>query len=350
MQNTKSLFGVPLRDSFVDFQHVESDLVEAGVDYPEPLVTIGIPTYKRSDLLFEAVQSVLAQHFDRPVEIVVVDNDPSSKCVVELVARLPELKRRNFRYFVNRENIGGYPNWNRCISLGRGQWISVLNDDDILFSNYLELMFSVLDRNPKIDGITSRKKYFQSSARKSRDVVSAQSNFFIRLWDRIEHELVYRGRASRTVKAREFFWGAVLGNGGGFMFRKETALQIGGYYPEDEPSADFWFYARFAKLACLHEHRDIAAAIRKGDTNGSLSSFMEQLAFGYRLQHAMTGREVPRWWRSFLPYMVEHYRGDFKREWDVHLSAAEVEKRLKIRLKSSNMKLLNFVKRSARLF
>jgi GT2 family glycosyltransferase len=89
---------------------------------------------------------------------VIVDNDPESQCAELLLNRFPELRERNFRYIVNRENIGAWGNFNRCIQMARGQWLTFLQDDDLLDSNYLQLMFASIDEDPSIDGIVCRKR------------------------------------------------------------------------------------------------------------------------------------------------------------------------------------------------
>lgn len=107
------------RNALVDFDHVASDLTARGADRQPPLVTIAIPTFGRATLLDEAVRSALSQNFNRPYEILVVDNDPHSQGAAALLQQVGELAERNFRYCVNRENIGMLANWNRCIQLGR---------------------------------------------------------------------------------------------------------------------------------------------------------------------------------------------------------------------------------------
>ena len=147
-----------IRNALNDFDHFPSELVMEGADREHPLVSIVIPTFRRPSLLIEAVQSALAQRFDHPYEIVVIDNDPETKDVDRLLECFPELKERSFRYFVNRENIGMFGNWNRSILLARGEWMTILNDDDLLDDNYLAIIFSVLDRNVAIDGLATQKR------------------------------------------------------------------------------------------------------------------------------------------------------------------------------------------------
>jgi glycosyltransferase involved in cell wall biosynthesis len=315
------LTALGLRDALKEFDHVASDLVLEGDNSTPPLVTIAIPTFRRFNVLVEAVQSCLAQQFDRPIEIIVVDNDPASRGAEDLAKRLPELKNRNFRYFVNRENIGMFGNFNRCIQRARGQWMTILNDDDLLDHDYLSLMFTVLDKSPRVDGIVCPKRGFTESC---PEVVPISRHH--QLLKGVMLEMFFLGRSSRRLKARKFFWSSMAGNIVGFMFRREKAVAIGGFYSEDYPS-DTWFYARFAKLFHLRQHRKVAAGLRAADNESAkpetLKAFMRN---GLDRQRALIDSgDVPKWWRRFSPLILAHDRVEFDRVWGVDIPRAEVE-------------------------
>lgn len=344
---------LPFRNAFADHDHVASNLVAHGRDAETPHVTIAITTFKRYDLIVESMQSALAQDFDRPFEIIVLDNDPDSPGAALLLENLPELATRNFRYFVNAENMGVFGNFNRCIKVARGAWLTILNDDDLLDPDFLQTMFQTLDADASIDGIVSLKRIFTDGEQRigpasqkpashkpmSRSVLlelltsaSGRSALLGRLHQRARLEWNCRGGASRRIPARIFFWGAVVGNGSGFLFRPSKALEIGGFYPEEYPSADLWFFARFALAGHLRQHRRVAVSIRKTENSITRNTILTQIEKGYRLQHRLAGTVAPRWWRRLLPTMIAQYRYDFVREWGAPVSEAEVESALGIKL------------------
>jgi glycosyltransferase involved in cell wall biosynthesis len=340
---------LPLRDGFAVWSHVVSDMLFEGSCSAQPRITIGIPTFKRPHLLVDAVRSALAQSFDQPFELIVVDNDPDSSGVQQLLSTLPEVRGRCVRYFRNRENVGLFGNWNQCIRLARGEWVTVLNDDDMLDSNYLRMMFDELVRHADADGIVCRKRFFDQRAGTDAalpDGASSQNasrriNFrhalrlFSRpaLWGkladtaigRLSHELTFSGKLSRRVRPRHLFYGAILGNGGGFLFKKEAAVRIGGYYPDEFPAADYWFYARFAKLFHLREHRATAASVRVAENESMKPDTVKGCFYtGYAIQHALAQEDVPRWWLRFSPLILAMHRSYHRDEWKVGLSDAEV--------------------------
>lgn len=91
-------------------------------------LTIAIPTYKRFDLLKNAIQSALAQCCSQKIEILVFDNDQSPE-IVEAVSDLPEDR---VCVFQNEKNLGMWGNMNQAIGISQGEWILVLHDDDLL--------------------------------------------------------------------------------------------------------------------------------------------------------------------------------------------------------------------------
>lgn len=339
--------GLTFRDAMRDQAEEGSTVQVEGADRTSPFVTIAITTYKRPDLLLESVRSALDQVFDKPVEIAVFDNDPTSAGGAALLQHIPELGNRSFRYIVNAENVGVFGNFNRCIAMARAPWLTILQDDDLLDPAYLRLMFAEIDKHPTTDGIVCLKRFFGGkegsrgapAARMSRSVLlgslkssSGRRALLKRLADRAVAESTYRGRTSRRIAPRKFFWGAVLGNGSGFLFRVDAAKKVGGFYPEEYPSADIWFFARLAKIGHLRQHRAIAASIRKTEGNITVRTVTEQLGEGRRLYATLAGSETPRWWRRTIPLMIARDRAEYARVWDTDIPQAEVEQALGIRL------------------
>jgi glycosyltransferase involved in cell wall biosynthesis len=327
-----------VRNALQDHDAVESDLAAQGSAGELPVVTIAIPTYRRPGLLVQAVRSAMNQRFDRPVEILVLDNDPGSSGPTELMDALPELRGRNFRYFVNRENIGMFGNWNRCIQLARGEWLTILNDDDLLDPDCLRIMFQVLDRKPEIDALTCLKRAVRENGETITDAAGPLPR---RLARRMLRESLFMGRLTRRIRPRKFFWGSLFGNSAGFLVRTQKAAEIGGFYPEDFPSADYSFYLRLSRVADFRELRVVAASIRIGDNEtANPDTVRKSLEKSRRLQQSLLGTDVPRWWAPFSPMVVARDWTDYRNYWGVHIPKEEVESRLGIRLPPHRPRLL----------
>jgi len=112
-------------------------------DEKPPEVTILLPTYKRCDLLKEALESALQQEDVRDYQIIVADN--------EGVSISAETETSLFmRDYVDSRVI--YYRYDRQISwamdavaaLAKSKWICFLHDDDVLAPNYLKIMLQML--------------------------------------------------------------------------------------------------------------------------------------------------------------------------------------------------------------
>src|SRR5580700_224101 len=104
-----------------------------------PLVTIAIPAYNRPALLAEALESISRQTVHLPIEVIVCDDG----CMEEARIAVARRGNKNYTYLANDRKLGAVGNWNRCLSLARGEFVMVLHEDDALYPWYLE---SVLPR------------------------------------------------------------------------------------------------------------------------------------------------------------------------------------------------------------
>lgn len=127
-------------DRFSCIRDVQSDLLYGSSDAVDaPWISVIIPTFQRRELLEEALDSVLGQEpTDFPWECIVVDNTPlDEQGRTPALGIIEKLNDRRIRYYHNRQNIGTGYNWNRGVELARGEWISFLHDDDILYADAL---------------------------------------------------------------------------------------------------------------------------------------------------------------------------------------------------------------------
>ena len=103
----------------------------------DALVSICIPNYNGEKYLRESLESALAQTYQN-TEILLVDNQSTDEGT-EIAAEYVRMDRR-VRLVQNNTNIGPVPNFNRCVSLARGEWIKYLFHDDVLEPECVEKM------------------------------------------------------------------------------------------------------------------------------------------------------------------------------------------------------------------
>lgn len=92
----------------------------------DPLVTIVIPVYNHEDYVLETLDSVFSQTF-KDFEVVVV-NDGSPDRTKELLR--PLVKAGRIRY-IEQSNSGAAAARNRGIAEARGEFVAMLDDDDV---------------------------------------------------------------------------------------------------------------------------------------------------------------------------------------------------------------------------
>ena len=100
----------------------------------EPLVSICIPAYNNAGYIKKTVESILNQTY-RNIELIVVD-DKSTDDTVEILESIEDTRLKIYK---NEENLGMAGNWNRCLSLARGEFIKLICADDMIDANAIEL-------------------------------------------------------------------------------------------------------------------------------------------------------------------------------------------------------------------
>ena len=115
-----------------------------------PKVSIIITTYKRIEEFKKALTSAINQDYDNKEIIVIDDNNLNSiehKKIADYLKDYPEVI-----YHSNNKNIGAALSRNKGVELSSGEFISFLDDDDILFPNKIrkEIMKYYSLKNKKV--------------------------------------------------------------------------------------------------------------------------------------------------------------------------------------------------------
>lgn len=108
-----------------------------------PRVTVLLTCYNHFRYLPEALEGVRKQTF-RDFEIIAID-DGSKDETREWLAKQPDV-----RCVFNEQNLGTYETLNVGLRLARGEFIAVLNDDDVWLPNKLARQVELLDGHPGV--------------------------------------------------------------------------------------------------------------------------------------------------------------------------------------------------------
>jgi len=193
----------------------------------KPKVTIAIPTFKRTDLLKEAIESAINQVGYSDYEIIVVDNNPERNCNTEKL--MLTFSNSRLSYYKNSENLQMAGNWNRCFELAKGEYVVLLHDDDLLLPEFLKVGMNILTNNKDIGILKPRNYEFETQiSQLSIDSIPKLNCKLNRVYD------------------ISFYYGQIIGVPSGMFYKKEYVLKIGGYNQDFFPNLDYCFNVLFA--------------------------------------------------------------------------------------------------------
>jgi glycosyltransferase involved in cell wall biosynthesis len=110
-----------------------------------PLVSIGLITYNRADIIHLAIEQLLGQTY-RNIELIISDN-ASTDNTQEVCARYIRTDRR-VRYFRQKENIGMYGNFNFVLEQAKGVYFLWATDDDEWHPHFIQTLVSLHQTHP----------------------------------------------------------------------------------------------------------------------------------------------------------------------------------------------------------
>lgn len=103
------------------------------------LVSVIIPTYKRSDFLKRALESVFNQTYNDWEILIIDDNNPQSEFRKDTEEFMREyVNNPKVKYIKHKENLGGALARNTGIKHASGEYIAFLDDDDEFLPTKLE--------------------------------------------------------------------------------------------------------------------------------------------------------------------------------------------------------------------
>jgi len=114
----------------------------------EVAVTIVITCYNLAGVITEAVESALYQKFDKPYEIIIVDDystDGSRSVLTKLRKKYSQLK-----LIFNAKNLNAAPSRNRAITIAKGEFIVSLDGDDKIHNRFLAELYPVIKADANI--------------------------------------------------------------------------------------------------------------------------------------------------------------------------------------------------------
>ena len=140
-----------------------------------PLVSVIMPAYNAEKYIRAAIESVIRQTYEN-WELIVLD-DGSTDSTAQTVKRMAEGDSR-IRFCPNERNMGVAATRNRGFDLARGDYVALLDSDDVWLPQKLEKQLA-LAAGTKADIIYTSYYIIDKNGDKSRDdyIVPAETSF-----------------------------------------------------------------------------------------------------------------------------------------------------------------------------
>jgi glycosyltransferase involved in cell wall biosynthesis len=138
-----------------------------------PKVSVLIPAYNHEKYVGCAIQSVLDQHF-KDFEIVITDDGSSDKTL----ERIREFSDPRIKVFIHENNRGAVVTEKTCFENSTGQYIAILNSDDVFLPDKLEKQVRFLDGNIQCGAVFSHAELIDENG----DIFSDEKSFYFNIF------------------------------------------------------------------------------------------------------------------------------------------------------------------------
>lgn len=261
-----------------------------------PLVSVVIPAYKARNYLAECLASVAAQTLP-PLEILLID-DKSPEPIDDIV---DDYRKRAgappVRVIRHRENAGLGAARNTGIQEATGEWIALLDHDDLWAPEHLELLASVGEER-QVDVAFCPVKQFKEDPGDS-----------LGIWGPVEDE------DFKDLAVKLYFRCFITPSA--TLIRRSMLMELGGF--NDDPRVhmcedlDLWLrlIENGGTFACsrpvtVYYRKHPEAATLKPGYMACQSAYVRELHAGKIRGHWFKKRSAiaVRWWRAWLMFLT----------------------------------------------
>lgn len=211
----------------------------------EPLVSIIIPTFNRSQFLGDALDGLIAQTY-KHWECWVID-DGSTDHTSKLMENYTRLDQRiKYRKRPDDYSKGANACRNYGLLLSEGSLIAFCDDDDFWLPNKLELQVPIFEDHPNVGVVTGNMEYVNANGIRTGRVID-----FSECHGYIFKELLLKNRTSMVTP----------------IVRREVFDQVGNFNVSFKFSEDWEFWRRVGYYYEFYSVSEVMACVRKHDTN-----------------------------------------------------------------------------------
>jgi len=140
-----------------------------------PLVTLAITTLNRPDYIRETLSATMAQGYPN-LDILVSDNGSSNETSVLVKALIKNDPRARFRR--NETTVPIHEHFTQCVQEARGEYFIILNDDDLINSDFVAELVGVAQRHPDVNVVVPRNATMDKHGAVVREFATPEGEVF----------------------------------------------------------------------------------------------------------------------------------------------------------------------------
>lgn len=231
-----------------------------------PKISVLISAYNHECFVGAAIESVLAQDFEDWELIIRDDASPDRTAEVAGQYRDPRIK-----HLPAAANLGGAEGLNECFRASTGEYIAVLNSDDMMLPDRLSRSAAVLDARPELGAVFGHAQVVDVHG----VPLPEDGHPYCRLFNqpnRTRHEWL----------RHFFYWGNGLCHPS-VMMRRAAFEGVGGYDPFLVQLADFDLWVRLCSQYEIHVLQTPTVKFRilpgEGNASGDCPARRERLTY-----------------------------------------------------------------------
>ena len=289
----------------------------------EPLLSIGITSYKRVNELVRCITSIKTKYIDKIEILVSEDHSPLSEEIAFSVNKLKETSPYHIIFTTNERNLGYDMNLGAILKKCRGKYVFFMSDDDAVYDNCLDNIIKFLERDSDDYGVLygpfaynkttfDRVRYAQDTVLPKGESSAAQCIYDSILFSGLifRREWVLEYDSSRFVNMNYFqvyMFLKMLYHKGGYYFSQPTVLCIGdgenAYGLSESSGGNALLANRKSVISNLEFNKTLIKVIRIFDQEEGTNVF-KSFEKQYSL-HAYSGLSIAR--RSGKAYFKEYW-------------------------------------------
>ncbi len=206
-----------------------------------PKVSVIIPNYNHAHWLPQRIESVLNQTIT-DIEVLILD-DCSPDNSLEVIRSYAQ-KDKRVQVIENTTNSGStFKQWNKGVSLAKGDYIWIAESDDYAELNFLETLLPYFEQDKDVV-----LAYAQSTIvnEEGETIISYNKNYqWIYKTDRWSENFVEEGK---VMAANYLVYHNCIPNASAVLMRRDKFLEVGGADETMTLNGDWYFYAKLLML------------------------------------------------------------------------------------------------------